>query len=488
MSRYLVAMRMSRVFLGWDQPLLPMAARWLHEAAEAQARARGEHGLRLDRMLVVTPAARAGRRLIELLAQRITGPWTPPHVVTPGILPEQLYEADRPAVDEAAELLARCAVLQQADPAALEPLLGSRATGKTRARDAIDPALLGLAQDLAAVAATLGAEGLTVDDVVRQTAAMNDFLDGGRWSAIAALQRDYERLLADSGLVDRHVARLDALRRGNVGCDRAIVLVGANDLPGVVRQMLDMLIRAEPRDDGTAGRVTALIPSPADEAGGFDALGCIRIESWAGKSTPLRDASLRVVDRPPDQAQEVLWSLGRAEVSTQSVTVRVGQRPDAVTVGLGDERLGPLVQRTLEMAGVPARLAIGRPLTGSRPMTLLAAIAQFAATRRLADFASLVRHPDIAQHLAAMGENAGDDANEGGDHERGRLLWISLLDRYAKDHLQGRLVGQWLGEEDTQAVLKRTFDVVTSLLPPDAEQMRPLASWAEPIAGMLAGV
>lgn len=480
MSRYLVMMQSRRVFLGWDQPLLPMAADWLHETARDQARDRGEHGLRLDRMLVVTPAARAGRRLIELLAQRVAGPWTPPKTVTPGQLPEELYESVRPSADEPAGLLARLAVLQQADADTLERLLGPQAAPGASGRDVVDPALLNLAEDLTAVAATLGAEGLTVDDVVRRVADMDGFLEAERWAAIATLQRDYECLLAGSGLTDLHAARLDALRDAAIACDRTIVLVGTNDLPRVVRQMLGALAQGGTDDDGSPGPVTALIPAPAGEAESFDELGCIRVEAWARRPTPLRDAALRVVDRPLDQAQEVLWSLGRIEPAQDGITVRCDHRPDAITVGLGDERLGPLVERTLDMAGVPARLAIGRALPASRPMTLLTAMARFTTTQRMAAFAALVRHPDIAQYLNATSDN------EAG--EQGRTLWISLLDRYANDHLHGRLAGKWLGDEGTQAALKATYDAVTALLPPDAGQARSLTSWAEPMAAMLAQV
>ncbi|MGW8266490.1 MAG: hypothetical protein ACWGSQ_08985, partial [Longimicrobiales bacterium] len=55
--------RAERFFLGWDAPALPRAARVL---AEHHA---GPAGLDLRRVVVVTPAARAGRRLGELLLE-----------------------------------------------------------------------------------------------------------------------------------------------------------------------------------------------------------------------------------------------------------------------------------------------------------------------------------------------------------------------------------------------------------------------------------
>ena len=48
-----------RIFLGWDGPALPRAAKRM---AEVYA---GAEGLDLRQIVVVTPAARAGRRLVE---------------------------------------------------------------------------------------------------------------------------------------------------------------------------------------------------------------------------------------------------------------------------------------------------------------------------------------------------------------------------------------------------------------------------------------
>ena len=51
------------IFLGWDGPALPRAAKVM---AEEYA---GPQGLDLRNVVVVTPAARAGRRLAELLLE-----------------------------------------------------------------------------------------------------------------------------------------------------------------------------------------------------------------------------------------------------------------------------------------------------------------------------------------------------------------------------------------------------------------------------------
>ena len=79
-------MPLHRVFLGWDGPFLPRAVQWLRDRFE-------RHGeLDLSGVLVAVPGARAGRRLIELLADPAEPALNPPRVITAGRLPEALYE------------------------------------------------------------------------------------------------------------------------------------------------------------------------------------------------------------------------------------------------------------------------------------------------------------------------------------------------------------------------------------------------------------
>jgi len=97
----LSTMPVNRVFLGWDQPLVPAAAHWLWESyaqANPQISAQtapthdeeadaGPHWGRCDLsgVLIVVPVARAGRRLLEILASRAKGQLLlPPRIVTVG--------------------------------------------------------------------------------------------------------------------------------------------------------------------------------------------------------------------------------------------------------------------------------------------------------------------------------------------------------------------------------------------------------------------
>src|SRR5262245_15592153 len=76
-----------RVFLGWERPILHSAARWIL----------AELGSELGDVLVAVPAARAARRLRELLALGAPPGWTPPRVLTQGELTDELARLERPA-------------------------------------------------------------------------------------------------------------------------------------------------------------------------------------------------------------------------------------------------------------------------------------------------------------------------------------------------------------------------------------------------------
>ncbi|MBL8826457.1 MAG: hypothetical protein JNM18_05690, partial [Planctomycetaceae bacterium] len=82
-------MPIARRFLGWDRPLLAAAVDELLSLFGQAA------SLDLGEVIVVTPGAAAGRRLLELLVDRATNehrPLVPPRFVTQGELPELLYE------------------------------------------------------------------------------------------------------------------------------------------------------------------------------------------------------------------------------------------------------------------------------------------------------------------------------------------------------------------------------------------------------------
>ena len=86
-------MPITRKFIDWDRPILPAATDYLVAKHSSQG------VLNLERVVVVLPGGRAGRRLLELLAlraQRDELVFLPPQITTAGALPELLYESKRP--------------------------------------------------------------------------------------------------------------------------------------------------------------------------------------------------------------------------------------------------------------------------------------------------------------------------------------------------------------------------------------------------------
>ncbi|HEX7008462.1 MAG TPA: PD-(D/E)XK nuclease family protein, partial [Phycisphaeraceae bacterium] len=259
------------------------------------------------------------------------------------------------------------------------------------------------------------------------------------------------RRLEQMGRVDVHTARQRALEEGRCAAPGPIVLVGLADQSRLLQRFLRAI----------DGPVASLIAAPQEEADAFDEMGGLIVDAWADRALEVREDQWHVADRPRDQAYKVLEAIAQA-------TAARPLGPEAITVGLGDEQLAPTVERVLSLAGVPVRMARGQALLQTRPALLLAAIGRYLRSRRFDALAALLRHPDVP----VRGQGVED--------------WLSLLDRYATDHLQGRVTGAWLGPMAPR--LKRVYEAVHALLPTDADRSRPLPQWAESIGRLLARI
>ena len=488
-------MPIGREFLGWESAFLPRCVAWLHRRFGAGAR------LDLSRVLVVLPGARAGRRLLELLSDR-PGVLVPPKIITLGALPEHL---DSPAFAEAGAalprvadhltcLLARMHTLRGASNEALSRLVPSPP------EEGDLPAWLALTRELSALHETLAGEGLRFEDVIARAGDLLQPSEQERWLSLASLHEQYEQALGSRRLADPHQARAAAIEQGRCRHEGQIILAACTDLNRVTRRMLAQVEE----------RVTALIFAPKSEAAAFDDFGCVEVDRWCERAVEVRDELIQVVDRPRDQAYAALCAIMPQQKSSTpsaaTATVGVGNdrhsaappRPvaageqaqpapmpalDDVTIGLGDETMGPLLERTLELAGLPAHLPVGKPIAQSRPALLLAGLAAFAGRMRLDDFAVVLRHPDLERHL----RRALVTAKQAGEAQVSGAIqsWLTLLDEYIAEHLSGRTVGQWLGKPERAEQLKAVYDAVVALLPADVELRRPLPAWSPPIAAML---
>jgi hypothetical protein len=442
-------MAATRHFLGWDAPALPRVVDWL-----VRQYGRGP-ALDLSGLLLVTPVARAGRRLIELLATLPDIELIPPALITAGDLPERLY-APEPGIrvcEEFDALLLRVQALRQLPREALAVALPHLPE---------DDDWIGwfdLAGELAQLDATLEAGGVSLTDIPQRVATMADFPEEERWSALALMQQAYLDVLRDRRRTDRHRARREALRRRDLRCDKTIVLIGAGDLSRVTQAMLAAL----------DSPVIALVHAPPEVADGFDERGVIQPDFWQDRPLAFKQGQVRVVDQPADQVYEalrVLAGIGRADAPLAV---------DQVTIGLGDETLAAPVQRTLELAGVPARLPAGASAAHSAPARMLAALAAWIEHRRPSDLADLLRHADLEDWLLMhLPRSPGEPP------------LCDLLDDYIAEHVPARLDGEFRGESG-QALAAATGQL-QSLWPKDAQQPAPLPRWSEVIASLLESI
>ncbi|MCI0361101.1 MAG: hypothetical protein L0211_21690, partial [Planctomycetaceae bacterium] len=443
-------MPITRHFIDWSQPALPVAADWLVERA-----ARGSQ-LDLAGTIVVVPGARAGRRLLELLEQRAASgslEWTPPTITTEHGLPELLYLPKRPFASQLTQQLAWSSALQEMAPADRRHFLPHPPASGETAR------WLALGEMLRRLHVELAGDGLDFKDVLAGGGRVEGFAEHERWQALADVQSRYLRKLDQVGLWDIQTARLVAIRQREPQTDRDVVLLGMVDLNRAQRQLLDSV----------ADRVTALVFAPPALVDHFDAHGCLVPQKWAQVALPLRDEQVTRVDGPADQAEAVshwLASLGGK------------YRADQIAVGVPDQRLAPTLARQLGQSGVASRWVEAKRLAETGPYRLLKVAADYVERERFADLAALVRHPDafdwVIKHIDRPAL-AGQDP-------------LTVLDKYATACVPAALDAHRLAHEPELAAVDAISRAIGELLAALPVQPQPLTHWAKAFRSLLAAV
>ncbi len=405
----------------------------------------------MSAVLVVVSGRRAVRRLGQLIADRSarlapTGGLSvfPPHVVTVGALPETLCPALAPALAPMAALIAMVACLRDLPAETLDRVSRTRSDG---GRD-----LWQLAKRLCALRSELGADLLSCGEVARSSAAAGP--DADRWAGLAEVEDAYERSLRAAGLRDAEMARGEADLGPTNPAFRHVVLAGTADLRPVHRNLLSRC----------GLPVTALVAADAEDAAGFDDLGCVVADYWLTRPTDIAADQILYAETETDAAGAVLERL-QAWAGELSA--------DQVTVGLGDEAGEPLLERMLALASVPVRTPLGGPATRSRPGALLSGVANWLHTGSVEALAELVRHPDVSRRLRRDLDAPGDLAE--------------LMDRYRTRHLPGQAATAV--EPDAQRFRRLTGDLrrLRALLHRLSGEAT-AATWAGRLQALLANV
>ncbi len=427
-------MPITRTFLGMQQAALPAAAEYLI------GRFGTDSVLDLRGVLVVVPGGRAGRRLLEILvdcAQSRRLAFTPPQIQTVGMLPEFLYLAKRPFADDFVQQLAWASAMKQHNPSELSSLIVQRPD------DGDNQRWLGLARLLQSLHRELASDGLEFLDVLERGEQLPGFAEAERWRTLAEIRQRYLNMLDALELWDRQTARLYAIDHRECRTESTVILLAAVDLNQSTRQMLDQV----------ADHVTALIYAPQEWADRFDSHGCLIPEKWRDIDLNIPDESLLPAENAADQSELVVRRI--AEYGG-----RFGA--DEITIGLPDERIVAQLVRQLDECRLPNRFGPGQPLSRTCVFRALEDMAAYACGRRYAEFAELVRNPDIEKWLMRSGVKPG---------------YVEQLDSYYNEHLPVSMNGQWLGEQEEIPQLKAACQRIDELSRHVQGEPRKLTEW-----------
>ena len=440
-------MPIDRRFLDWKQPALASAVKVL--TAE-----RGAAGtLDLSDLIIVTPGAAAGRRLLELLVDEALQqhrPLTPPRIVTQGQLPELLYDEKRPFACTLDQQLAWIHALRETDRERITHLL-------PQPPELDDLFAWGqIAELLAQLHKELSGEQLEIKHVLASASELPTFTEHERWRVLQEIHDRYLKTLDNLEVWDQQTARLVAIEKNECRCEQTIVLVGVSDLTRVLRAMLDQLTRP----------TLALVYAPAEYADRFDAYGCLHVAGWLDARIPLQREQIVVTDDPGAQADEMLRWLG--ELGDRFTTAEV-------TIGALDEGLVPSLQQRLAEGGLKGRFAGGTSLRLSEVWRLLEALAEYVDSRSSDALAALVRHPAIERWLRRAHPKASTPA----------LDPLSAIDQLRTDLLPTRItkgLAKVLAEDAPARGVLRAIE--TLVLPLSGAPQAP-REWATPIEELL---
>jgi ATP-dependent helicase/nuclease subunit B len=438
-------MSLARHFLGFAQPALSSAADYLIRRYQRGSSAD------MSNAIVVLPGRRAARRLLEILVEVAHERGlllVPPTLETVGQLPEHLYRAKRPFASRLTQQLVWACILRDTDRTGLLRVVAA----PTATDDVVGWVDLG--QSVAQLHTELAADGLDFRDVAERGRDLDTFGEFERWATLRELQSAYLATLDSLQLWDAQTARLVAIKDRECQIDRDVVVLGAVDMPQTLRQMLGQV----------AERVTVLVHAPEEWADRFDDDGCLVPAAWPAVRIPLDADRVHLVDGPADVADMVARSLAAWDGR---------YRADEITIGLADETITPYVSRQLHECGIAARPAVGKSSSETAPYRLFAAIEAYLRSGRYAEFAALVRHPDVSAWIEAGTVTAG---------------WLERLDDYYNSHLQARLSSDWLGDDARARPVRQVVERAEILLGPFLGAARPWNQWNEAVRQLLLDV
>jgi RecB family exonuclease len=436
-----------RQFLPWDRAPLDGAVEWLHR----------EYGpgtprdSNLSKVVVVLPGARAGRILLEGLANRMPRNWQPPEYVTTGKLTDRFIRAMRSA-PRLVRTLAWERALRNLEAGDVRALLSRRPT------DDDNRAWHALAEEVREVFGKLSAECLDFHQVSATAMDTRSQGEQRRWKALAQAQEAAEAFLESLGMCDPHRGRVAAMERGElIDPGHEVLLLGVLEANGLVRRLVSAL-----------EHVRALVFAPSDVRDMFDDIGCLRPAQWLDRPWAVPLDRWRIAMGPDDQARKALEAIA---------DMKGVHSAEQITIGIGDSEVVPFLERRLHDEGVCSRDAKGIEHAATPPARLLGGVLAFLRRPRFSALADLVRHPDVEDYLM-------------GKLDLGDSTCAQVLDEYHADHLPGSIPSPWLtvpkgrGRQHNQ-LARELGEAVNDWLAPLNGKPRHLSEWSGPLCAML---
>jgi len=433
---------MDRILLDWRNPPLTQTVNWL------VGKYSRKQWLDLSSLLLVFNSGHAQSRLQERLVEYCETNqiiYTPPTFETVGKLPEQLYQPQRPFASSLIQRLVWIKALESMDQEQLSTVVPSPPkSGEWGRWLAIVQSLGQLHNDLASEMKRFFSGR---DAVAQMPEKKEDLQEILRWDFLVAAQMRYWELMTENELWDRQTARMIAVDRKECRTQKQIVMVGTVDLNQMVRAMLKQVQE----------QVTILTFCAPDEHELYDDLGCLTIEKWCQKDIEISDQHIIVVDKPLAQAQAVI-----AEIDGLGAAFRA----DEITIGIPDAMVVPYLQSELINHGISCRFGRGQSMQETSFFRLVDAISAYCTSRDYGDFASLIRHPEIAAHV---------------QNRIGNSIWLATVDQWFEKHLQSRIFSpeSVVGSRDSHltVTVQVVVQVVTDLLQPLLVDSAQLNQW-----------
>lgn len=299
-------MMVERIFLGWHEPFLGLAADRLLSDRDA-----------LPSTLVLVPTSQAGRRLREAMAEK-AGALLSPKMVTPGSL---LRTPDPLVAAEWIEQLAWLEVLEEiTDWSSFAALLPEPPEEDGSWAEA-------MAVEFVALRRSLQESGLTLESAA---AILGQSIEAERWACLKRLEKIMESKLRQWG----YESRSRVLARGvNLPAEiNRIVLAGLAEMPPILRKTLQQSTRP----------IVALVGAPCEESDLFCEFG-----------TPLVNWSEKISTLPKGDQGSVLLVADSKQQATEAVRLVAEARTESpdLAIGCGDPGDGEELARTFSENG-----------------------------------------------------------------------------------------------------------------------------------------